>query len=70
MRQVLPPELTFGALEQRLGLQVPMAALTETLTVAALAHQIAEVALLPTAGEAAGSAGTSNTPPASPASGP
>ena len=41
-----------GGLELRLGLQVPMAALTEELTVAALARQIAAVALLPTAAEA------------------
>jgi acyl transferase domain-containing protein/NADPH:quinone reductase-like Zn-dependent oxidoreductase/acyl carrier protein len=41
-----------GALEQRLGLQVPMTALTEELTVGALARQIAEVALAPAATEA------------------
>jgi acyl carrier protein len=36
-----------GGLEARLGLQVPIAALSETLTVAALARQIAEAALAP-----------------------
>jgi acyl transferase domain-containing protein/NADPH:quinone reductase-like Zn-dependent oxidoreductase/NAD(P)-dependent dehydrogenase (short-subunit alcohol dehydrogenase family)/acyl carrier protein len=36
-----------GGLEQRLGLQMPLAALTEELTVGGLARQIAEVALAP-----------------------
>jgi acyl transferase domain-containing protein/acyl carrier protein len=36
-----------GGLEARLGQQVPIAALSETLTVAALARQIAEAALAP-----------------------
>jgi acyl transferase domain-containing protein/acyl carrier protein len=36
-----------GGLEARLGLQVPIAALSETLTVAALSRQIAEAALAP-----------------------
>jgi len=37
-----------GALEHRLGVQVPLAALTEELTVASFARQIAEVALAST----------------------
>ncbi len=37
-----------GALEQRLGVQVPLAALTEELTVATLARQIVGAALSPT----------------------
>ena len=42
-----------GGLEQRLGVQVPLASLTEELTVGALARQIAETALSPTDREAA-----------------
>jgi acyl transferase domain-containing protein/NADPH:quinone reductase-like Zn-dependent oxidoreductase/acyl carrier protein len=41
-----------GGLEQRLGVQVALAALTEELTVAALARQIAEAALAPAGDEA------------------
>ncbi|MBU8542602.1 MULTISPECIES: type I polyketide synthase [Roseomonadaceae] len=41
-----------GALEQRLGLQVALAALTEELTVGGLARQIADAALAPSGDEA------------------
>jgi phthiocerol/phenolphthiocerol synthesis type-I polyketide synthase C len=41
-----------GGLEQRLGVQVALAALTEELTVGALARQIAEAALAPAGDEA------------------
>jgi acyl transferase domain-containing protein/acyl carrier protein len=41
-----------GGLEQRLGIQVPIAALTEDLTVGALARQVADAALEPANEEA------------------